>query len=103
LYESIEDYRNGKPITDEYGDTGNCYNSKFIEPLFKTCSTCNCGENVYTWKWDGCKAVQYIVNMNNAYWYWDADGFHCNLNDEQGRYRTEEECIKNNEVSVVTF
>lgn len=103
LYESVEDYRKGKPITDEYGSTGNCYNSKFIEPLFKICSTCNCGGSVYLWKWDGCKAVEYIVSMNSVCWHWDADGFHCNLNDMQGCYRTKEECIKNNEVSVVTF
>lgn len=103
LYESVEDYRNGKPIIDEYGDTGNCYNSRFIEPLFKTCSTCNCGGLVNTWKWDGCKAVKHVVNMQNAVWHWDADGFHCNLNDLYGCYRTKEECIKNNEVSVVTF
>lgn len=103
LYESVEDYRNRKPITDEYGSMSNCYNTGFIEPLFKTCSTCNCGGLVYTWKWDGCKAVKCIVNMQNAVWYWDADGFHCNLNDMQGCYSTKEECIKNNEVSVVTF
>lgn len=103
LYESVEDFRKGKPITDEYGSTSNCYNSKFIEPLFKTCSTCNCGGSVYLWKWNGCKAVKYFVNMNCVRWHWDADGFHCNLNDMQGCYRTEEECIKNNEVSVVRF
>lgn len=103
LYESVEDYRNGKPIIDEYGSTSNCYNSKFIEPLFKTCSTCNCGGSAYLWKWEGCKAVKHIVNMNGVVWHWDADGFHCNLNDMQGCYRTKEECLKNNEVSVVTF
>lgn len=103
LYESVEDYRKGKPITDEYGSTGNCYNSRFIEPLFKTCSTCNCGGGVYFWKWDGCKAVKYIVNMNNAVWHWDVNGFHCELNELQDCYRTQKECIENSEVSVVTF
>lgn len=52
---------------------------------------------------DGCKAVKHIVNINNACWHWDVYGFHCNLNDLYGCYRTKEECIKNNEVSVVTF
>lgn len=103
LYESVEDYRNGKPITDEYGSTGNCYNGVFIAPLFKTCSTCNCGGSVYTWKWDGCKAVKHIFNTSEVTWHWDADGFHCNLNDMQDCYRTGEECIKNNEVMVVKF
>lgn len=103
LYESVEDYRKGKPITDEYGSTSNCYNSRFIEPLFKTCSTCNCGGGVYLWKWDGCKAVKHRVNMNNAVWHWDVNGFHCNLNDMINCYRTQEECIENSEVSVVTF
>lgn len=103
LYESVEDYRNGNPITDNYGSMSNCYNAGFIEPLFKHYSTCNCGGLVFTWKWDGCKAVRCIVNMKNVRWFWDADGFHCNLNDMIDCYRTEEECVKNNEVSVVTF
>lgn len=103
LYKSIEDYRNNNPIIDNYGGTDNCYNSGFIMPLFKRCSTCNCGGSVYTWKWDGCKAVKHIVNMSKVTWYWDADGFHCNLNDMQDCYRTQEECIKNNEVMVVKF
>lgn len=103
LYNSVEDYRNNKPIIDNYGSTGNCYNGAFIEPLFKTCSSCNCGGSVYTWKWDGCKAVKHIVNTSGVTWYWDADGFHCNLNDMQGCYRMKEECIKNNELMVVNF
>lgn len=103
LYASIEDYQNGTPITDEYGSMSNCYNSKFIEPLFKTCQTCNCGGGVYLWKWNGSKAVEHIVNMQNAVWYWDNEGFHCNLNDMIGCYRTKEECEKNNTISVVTF
>lgn len=103
LYESVEDYRNGKPITDEYGSTSNCYNRKFIEPLFKTCSTCNCGGAVYAWRWDGCKAVEYIINTKRVSWTWDAYGFHCELNDLDGYYRTERECIENNKISVITF
>lgn len=35
LYESVEDYRNGKPIIDNYGSTSNCYNTPFIDKLFK--------------------------------------------------------------------
>jgi hypothetical protein len=103
LYESIEDYRNGKPITDEYGSTGNCYNSGFINKLFKHHTHCNCGGYTYTWKWDGCKAIRHIVNMNKVQWSWDAEGFHCELNDMPDCYRTGEECIKNNEVMVVKF
>lgn len=103
LYESVEDFRNNNPIMDEYGSTGNCYNSTFIVPLFKKCSTCNCGGSVYLWKWDGCKAVEYIVSMNNVVWNWDAEGFHCNLNNMTECYRSEQECIKNNEVKVVKF
>lgn len=103
LYESIEDYRNGKPITDNYGSTGNCYNSDFIEPLFTRCSPCNCGGYIYTWKWDGCKACRYAVNTANAEWSWDASGFHCGLNDMKDCYRTEQECIKANDIKVVTF
>lgn len=103
LYESVEDYRNNKPIIDNYGSTSNCYNSGFIEPLFKSCSTCNCGGSVYTWKWDGCKATQYIVNTNNICWYWDINGFHCGLNEMSDCYRTEKDCVDNNKVEVITF
>lgn len=103
LYESIEDYRKRKPIIDNYGSTNNCYNSVFISNLFKYHKPCNCGGSTYTWKWNGCKAVKHIVNTSDVTWYWDANGFHCNLNDMQDCYRTEEECIKNSEVSVVTF
>jgi hypothetical protein len=103
LYESVEDYRNGRPITDEYGSASNCYNSKFIEPLFKTCSTCNCGGSVYTWKWDGCKAVKHIVHTSKVTWYWDADGFHCVLNELEDFYKTQHDCEVNNKISAVTF
>lgn len=103
LYETIEDFRNNQPIMDEYGSMSNCFNSNFIEPLFTKCSTCNCGGGVYIWKWDGCKAKKYIVNMNNVIWHWDAEGFHCNLNDMKGCYRSEKECKDNNEILVVRF
>jgi hypothetical protein len=103
LYESVEDFRNNNPIIDEYGSTSNCFNSKFIEPLFTKCSTCNCGGSVYLWRWDGCKAVKYIVNMNNVVWHWDAEGFHCSLNDMRECYRSEKECKDNNEILVVRF
>lgn len=103
LYDSVESYRNRKPIIDDYGSTGNCYNSSFIMPLFKRCSVCNCGGSVYTWKWDGCKAVKHIVNMSKVTWYWDAEGFHCILNELEGFYKTQHDCEVNNELSVVTF
>lgn len=103
LYKSIEDFRNNKPIMDEYGSTSNCFNSKFIEPLFTKCSTCNCGGSVYFWKWDGCKAVKYILSMNNVIWHWDAEGFHCGLNDMTEWYRSEKECEDNNQILVVRF
>lgn len=103
LYETIEDFRNNQPIMDEYGSMSNCFNRNFIEPLFTKCSTCNCGGSVYIWKWDGCKAEKYIVNMNNVIWHWDAEGFHCSLNDMKGCYRSEKECKDNNEILVVRF
>lgn len=103
LYESVDDFRKNNPIMDNYGSTDNCYNGGFICGLFKKCSTCNCGGLIYTWKWNGCKAVKYIVGTKGVAWTWDADGFHCELNGMYGCYRTEQECIKNNEVSVVTF
>lgn len=103
LYNSVEDYRNNKTIMDNYGSTGNCYNSSFIVPLFKRCSTCNCGGSVYTWKWDGCKAVKHIVNPSKVTWYYDADGFHCGLNELEDCYKTQHDCEVNNKISVVTF
>lgn len=103
LYESIEDYRKRKPITDNYGSTDNCYNSVFISKLFKYHKPCNCGGSTYTWKWNGCKAIRYIVSMNKVSWSWDANGFHCELNELQNCYRTEGECIADNSVEVITF
>lgn len=103
LYESAEDYRNGKPITDEYGSTSNCYNIPFVCPLFKCVSTCNCGGSVITWRWNGCKAIQHIVKTQDIAWHWDSKGFHCILNDLKDCYRTKEECEKCNTVNVVTF
>jgi hypothetical protein len=106
LYESVESYRMRKPIIDNYGSTGNAYNCRFIEPLFRHHSTCNCGGYTYTWKWDGCKAVCYTIeNMSKIPWTWDKDGFHCTLNDERnsGCFRSEKECIAANKIQVVTF
>ena len=103
LYASIDDYCNHKPIMDNYGSTGNCYNSKFIEPLFKHHAVCQCGGSVATWKWDGCKAVKYFVGVSNIGWTWDEDGFHCILNESTGCYRSKSECERNSNILVVTF
>lgn len=103
LYASIEDYRNRTPIIDDYGCTGNCYNTPFIDKLFKYCKPCNCGGSTVTWKWNGCKAIKHIVDMRNISWQWDNEGFHCTLNDLEGCYRTEKECEMNSTMSVITF
>lgn len=103
LYASIDDYRNNKPIMDNYGSTGNCFNSKFIEPLFKCHAVCQCGGSVATWKWDGCKAIKYIVGVSNIGWTWDEDGFHCILNESTGCYRSKRECEMNSNILVVAF
>lgn len=103
LYESIEDYENGKPIIDNYGSTSNCFNTPFVKDLFKYCSVCNCGGSTYTWKWDGCKAIENIVSMKDVTWTWDVNGFHCSLNNLIDCYRTKEECINNNKILVVNF
>lgn len=102
LYESVENYRKGKPIIDSYGSTDNCYNAGFISGLFKHCSTCNCGGSIYTWRWDGCKAVRNIVSPKVA-WTFDGGGFHCSLNDMSNCYRTKEECEADNEINCVSF
>lgn len=103
LYESVEDYRNHTPIIDDYGSTCNCYNTPFVDKLFKRCKTCNCGGSTITWKWSGCKAVRHIVPLKNISWHWDVTGFHCELNDLKDCYRTKEECEKNSLMTVVTF
>lgn len=103
LYESIEDYRKGTPIEDDYGSMSNAYNSRFIKPLFKHHSPCNCGGSTYTWKWDGCKAVCYSVSVATWYWSWDKDGFHCSLNDDEGCFRSKQECEEANQIEVVEF
>lgn len=103
LYESVEDYRNNKPIIDEYGSTSNCNNSKFLRPLFKFHRPCNCGGSTYTWKWNGFQADSYIVNLRNVEWSWDNNGFQCSLNNHVDCYKSEEDCIKNNQIAIVTF
>lgn len=103
LYNSIEDYKNRKPIIDNYGATDNCYNSGFINPLFKYVLPCNCGGSTYTWKWDGCKSVKYIVSTSNQEWYWDKDGFHSALNGLKDSYKSAKECENNSKLVVVTF
>ena len=103
LYESVEDYRNNKPIIDEYGSTSNCYNSKFIKPLLKFHEPCNCGGLTYTWKWNGYKADKYITNLQNVEWSWDNNGFQCSLNEQIDCYKTEQECINNNQIRVISF
>lgn len=103
LYESVEDYRNGIPITDEYGSTDNCYNAPFISKLFKHCTPCNCGGSTIAWKWNGCKAVKNIVSFKDVSWSWNENGFHCNVNDLIDCYRTKEECENNSKVSVINF
>lgn len=105
LYKSVEDFRNGLPTKDEYGSTGNMYNSKFIRPLLSKCTACNCGGGIYTWKWDGVKAVKYIVDASRCWWSWDSHGFHCNLNCNDDWYATKEECEKanSNNINVIRF
>lgn len=103
LYESVEAFKKNTPVMDSYGSTGNCYNSQFLEPLFKTCNVCRCGGLVTAWKWDGAKAVKVIVNLKEVEWTWDRSGFHCALNDAEGLHRTKEECEKANDIEVVEF
>lgn len=107
LYESVDAYRMGKPIEDNYGSTSNAYNTRFIEPLFRHHSPCNCGGSTYTWKWDGCKAVCYEVKkMSEIPWTWDKEGFHCYLNDDEyysDCFRSEKECRDANKIKVVKF
>lgn len=107
LYESVDAYRMGKPIEDNYGSTSNAYNSRFIEPLFLHHTPCNCGGSTYTWKWDGCKAICYKVqDMYRIPWSWDRDGFHCFLNDDNyysDCFRSQKECEEANKIKVVEF
>ena len=103
LYASIEDYRNNKPLIDNYGSTSNCYNSKFIIPLLKFHQPCNCGGDTYTWKWNGYKAGKHIANLSNVEWSWDINGFRCSLNEQVDCYKSEQECINNNQIRVISF
>jgi hypothetical protein len=103
LYESVEDYRKNKPIIDEYGSMSNAYNGKFINSLLKYYQACNCGGLTYTWKWNGYKAVKHIANLRNVEWFWDNNGFQCPLNEQIDCYKTEQDCIKHNQIQIVTF
>lgn len=103
LYDSVESYCNRKPIIDDYGSTSNCYNSGFLTDIFKRCVPCNCGGSVYAWRWDGCKPTRCSLRVDGIYWTWDEEGFHCQLNEMETLYRTERECVMNNQIQVVTF
>jgi hypothetical protein len=82
---------------------GNAYNSKFINSLLKYHQACNCGGLTYTWIWNGYKAVKHIANLRNVEWYWDINGFQCPLNEQIDCYKTEQDCIKHNQIQIVTF
>lgn len=105
LYESIEDFRRGKPITDEYGSTGNVYNADFMRPLFLYHLPCTCGGDMKTWSWDGVRPVEYNVNTSRVFWSWDERGFHCSLNDpwHSEEYRSAKECEAANSIQIVRF
>ena len=103
LYQSIEDYKKHKPIKDNYGSTSNGYNCDFIRPLFKYVSPCHCGGYTYTWKWNGVRAVEYIVSLKNEYWFWDNNGFHSTLNHLSGSYKSAKECEMNSKLKITTF
>ena len=103
LYESVDDYRNKKPLIDNYGSTGNCYNGKFIRPLLQFHEPCNCGGLTYTWKWNGYQAVKYITILSDIEWSWDNQGFHCSLNEQMNCYKSEKECNDYNQIRVIRF
>jgi hypothetical protein len=96
LYESIEDFRNNRPIIEQYGSTVNAYNSRFVEQLFPNLSVCGCGGGIYTWSWDNNKAVRYMVTGGIS-WKWDKDGFWYSLSNRDDWYKTKKECEKANE------
>lgn len=103
LYESVDDFRNDTPITDNCGLTSNCYNRQFTEPLFKNCTLTSSSAQVAAWKYTGCKAAEVRLTGDVMYWTWDRDGFHCGVNDIPGIYRTKEECEDANKINIVTF
>lgn len=102
LYESIDLYKKGKPIIDNYGTTGNAYNYKFLEPLFPNYDVCGCGGGIYAWKWNGCEPVRYQIT-GTVCWTWDEDGFKCNLHEYEGYYPSRLACEKANQIEVVRF
>ena len=77
LYATLDDCMNKtNPITANYGDTENCYNSKFMEQFFPECSVCNCGGTIYGWAWNGTDAVQVRCSLSSAEYTIDENGFH---------------------------
>lgn len=104
LFETIADFQKDNPILDEFGSMNNAYDSGFIQPLFKKCSVCNCGGDIYTWKWEGVRAQRHMVLPNAVRWHWDENGFHCSLNEMEGWYSSKEECEKAaGNINVVKF
>lgn len=104
LYESVADFRKDNPIIEQYGDTGNAYNSRFIEQLFPNLSVCGCGGGIYTWSWSNNKAVRHMVTGDIS-WKWDKDGFWYSCSNKDDWYKTKEECEKANKdnITIIKF
>lgn len=104
LYESVEDFRKGNPIVEDYGTTANAYNSGFLSPLFPHFKVCGCGGGIYSWRWYDNRATLFAINTE-VVWSWNKDGFMCNIErDTDGRdYSSKESCESANEVEVIKF
>lgn len=103
LYESVDDFRNDTPITDNYGATFNRYNSPFIGQLFKNCTVCDVEGGIIAWQYIGCRGTKVSLPEDGVRWTLDRDGFHCDIDDTPGIYRTKEECEDANKINIVTF
>lgn len=108
IYESIEDYKNGKVYKPEYYRT----DKEVCEKWYGVSLICddyimNSDYTLYRWHWNGtCAELERVYDLIPICFIRDADGVHFpdgwSKNNLSG-WTTKEECEKDNEISVCCF
>lgn len=108
IYESIEDYKNGKAHKPGYFTINKeCNEKRYGVKLICKDRFFNSNESLYRWVWNGtCAELELVHDMIPICFIRDADGIHF-PNDWSREflsgYATKEECEQDNEISVCCF
>jgi len=103
FYKSVEDYKNGNPVEQNYPYIGVFGLKEIVQNVF-SCEVDKRYDFPKRWKWDGATAQCYRVSLP-LYLEYDGEGeFHAPIwfNSYDG-YTSKEECEEDNEIKVVTF